>query len=76
MDYADRLSWKIVLENIMETLTIYVWPIFFSTHYQRTVKKLLSFIEAENTNIYYPHSLSISDPVKAAFLFVSCLHKS
>lgn len=35
MDYADRLSWRIVLENIVETLSIYIWPIFFSTHYQR-----------------------------------------
>lgn len=35
MDYADRLSWRVVFENIMETLSIYLWPIFFSTHYQR-----------------------------------------
>lgn len=35
MDYADRLSWRIVLENIIETLTIYLWPVLFSTHYQR-----------------------------------------
>jgi hypothetical protein len=35
MDYADRLSWKVIFENIMETLTIYLWPILFSTHYQR-----------------------------------------
>jgi hypothetical protein len=71
MDYADRLTWRIIVENIMETLTIYVWPIFFSTHYQRAVKKLIEFIEEENSTIYYPQSLSISDPVKAAFLFVS-----
>jgi hypothetical protein len=71
MDYADRLSWRIVIENMLETLSIYIWPIFFSTHYQRAVKKLLAFIESQNATIYYPHSLSISDPVKAAFLFVS-----
>lgn len=70
MDYADRLSWRIVLENIVETLSIYIWPIFFSTHYQRAVKRLLAFIESENSNIYNPQSLSISDPVKAAFLFI------
>lgn len=71
MDYADRISWRIVLENIMEILTIYISPIFLSTHYQRAVKKLLLFIESENSDIYYPQTLSISDPVKAAFLFVS-----
>ncbi|KAI7891484.1 Golgin subfamily A member 7/ERF4 [Mucor mucedo] len=70
MDYADRISWRIVLENIMEILTIYISPIFISTHYQRAVRQLLLFIESENSNIYYPQSLSISDPVKAAFLFI------
>lgn len=75
MDYADRITWRIVLENIMEILTIYISPIFISTHYQRAVKRLLSFIESENSKIYYPQSLSISDPVKAAFLFVSiCMY--
>lgn len=39
MDYADRLSWKVILENIMETLTIYLWPVLFSTHYQRVKKR-------------------------------------
>ncbi|KAI9486144.1 MAG: hypothetical protein EXX96DRAFT_476035 [Benjaminiella poitrasii] len=71
MDYADRLTWHIILENIIEILTIYIWPIFFSTHYQRVVKRLLSFIETENSTIYYPQSLSVSNPVKSAFLFVS-----
>ncbi|KAI8889818.1 hypothetical protein K501DRAFT_320172 [Backusella circina FSU 941] len=71
MDYADRLSWRIVFENIIETLTIYIWPIFFSTHYQRSVKQLLSFIDSENINVYHPQSLSISNPVKSAFLYVS-----
>ncbi|KAI7904798.1 uncharacterized protein BX663DRAFT_431195 [Cokeromyces recurvatus] len=71
MDYADRLTWHVVLENIIEILTIYIWPIFFSTHYQRVIKQLLAFIETENTTIYYPQSLSISNPVKSAFLFVS-----
>ncbi|KAG1123438.1 hypothetical protein G6F42_010548 [Rhizopus arrhizus] len=70
MDYADRLSWRIVLENIIETLTIYLWPILFSTHYQRVVKRLLAFIESENSTVYYPQSLSISNPVKSAFLFI------
>ncbi|KAI8050147.1 Golgin subfamily A member 7/ERF4 [Gilbertella persicaria] len=70
MDYADRLTWLIVLENIVETLTIYLWPIFFSTHYQRVVKRLLAFIESENSNVYYSQALSISNPVKSAFLFI------
>ncbi|RCH82505.1 Golgin sub A member 7, partial [Rhizopus stolonifer] len=35
MDYADRISWRVIFENVMETLTIYIWPVFFSTHYQR-----------------------------------------
>ncbi|KAI8327834.1 hypothetical protein BD560DRAFT_342624 [Blakeslea trispora] len=70
MDYADRLSWRIVLENLLETLTIYLWPVFFSTHYQRAVKRLLLFIESENTSLYHSQALSISNPVKSAFLFV------
>ncbi|KAG0913674.1 hypothetical protein G6F33_004944 [Rhizopus arrhizus] len=70
MDYADRLSWRVVFENIMETLSIYLWPIFFSTHYQRAIKALHVFIDSENQLIYHPQYLSISDPVKSAFLFV------
>ncbi|KAI8378732.1 hypothetical protein EDC96DRAFT_434837 [Choanephora cucurbitarum] len=73
MDYADRLSWRIVLENLLETLTIYLWPVLFSTHYQRAVKRLLEFIESENTTLYHPQALSISNPVKSAFLFVTRL---
>ncbi|ORE16751.1 hypothetical protein BCV71DRAFT_182792 [Rhizopus microsporus] len=71
MDYADRLSWKVILENIMETLTIYLWPVLFSTHYQRAIDRLHTFIDSENQNVYHPHNLSISDPVKSAFLFAS-----
>ncbi|CEI98457.1 hypothetical protein RMCBS344292_12565 [Rhizopus microsporus] len=70
MDYADRLSWKVILENIMETLTIYLWPVLFSTHYQRAIDRLHAFIDSENQNVYHPHNLSISDPVKSAFLFI------
>lgn len=70
MDYADRLSWRVVFENVMETLTIYLWPILFSTHYQRAIHQLHAFIDSENQNIYHLHQLSISDPVKSAFLFI------
>ena len=34
MHNAERLS-NNVFDNVMEILTIYLWPIFFSTHYQR-----------------------------------------
>ncbi|GAA5811545.1 hypothetical protein MFLAVUS_004983 [Mucor flavus] len=70
MDYADRLSYRVVLENILEIATIYISPLILSTHHQRAVRRLLTFIEAENSSVYYYNALSISDPVKAAFLFI------
>ncbi|KAI9281754.1 Golgin subfamily A member 7/ERF4 family-domain-containing protein [Umbelopsis sp. AD052] len=69
MHSAERLS-NNVFDNIMEILTIYLWPIFFSTHYQRSVKRLMSFIDDENKNVYNKHGLSIANPIKSAFLFL------
>jgi hypothetical protein len=34
MHNAERLS-NNVFDNVMEILTIYLWPMLFSTHYQR-----------------------------------------
>ncbi|KAG1173719.1 hypothetical protein G6F70_005635 [Rhizopus microsporus] len=64
MDYADRLSWKVILENIMETLTIYLWPVLFSTHYQRAIDRLHTFIDSENQNL---EKMSEYCPVYAPF---------
>ncbi|KAJ8652833.1 hypothetical protein O0I10_011507 [Lichtheimia ornata] len=67
---AERVSWLTVFDNIMEILTIYTWPIFFSNHYQRCIRRVLQFIESENENLYHQHGLSISNPVRFAFLFL------
>ncbi|KAG0177604.1 Golgin sub A member 7 [Apophysomyces sp. BC1021] len=32
---AEQLSAWVVLDNVMECLSIYTWSLFFSTHYQR-----------------------------------------
>ncbi|KAH8552477.1 hypothetical protein BGW37DRAFT_424060 [Umbelopsis sp. PMI_123] len=70
MHDAERLS-NNVFDNVMEILTIYLWPLFFSTHYQRCIKRLISFIDDENKNVYNKHGLVIANPIKSAFLFVS-----
>ncbi|CDS05089.1 hypothetical protein LRAMOSA07618 [Lichtheimia ramosa] len=67
---AERVSWLTVFDNIMEILTIYTWPILFSNHYQRCIRRVLQFIESENENLYHQHGLSISNPVRFAFLFL------
>ncbi|CAO3689473.1 unnamed protein product [Umbelopsis vinacea] len=69
MHNAERLS-NNVFDNVMEILTIYLWPIFFSTHYQRAIKRLLRFIDDENKNIYSKQGLIIANPIKSAFLFL------
>ncbi|GAB5590795.1 hypothetical protein Unana1_05695 [Umbelopsis nana] len=66
---AERLS-NNVFDNVMEILTIYLWPMFFSTHYQRAVKRLLRFIEDENKSVYNKQGLTIANPIKSAFLFL------
>ncbi|CAO3611750.1 unnamed protein product [Cunninghamella blakesleeana] len=68
---AERLSWTAFLYNMMEILTIYLWPIFFASHYQKTIYKLLDFIDNENKQVYQKQQLLICNPVKTAFLFVS-----
>jgi len=66
---AERLS-NNVFDNVMEILTIYLWPMFFSTHYQRAVKRLLRLIEDENKSVYNKQGLTIANPIKSAFLFL------
>ncbi|KAI9314088.1 hypothetical protein BX666DRAFT_1862760, partial [Dichotomocladium elegans] len=66
---AEKLSLNL-FDNIMECLTIYTWPMLFSTHYQRSIKQLMEFIESENKRMYHAKGMSISDPIRAAFLFV------
>ncbi|KAI8330498.1 Golgin subfamily A member 7/ERF4 family-domain-containing protein [Chlamydoabsidia padenii] len=70
LESAERLSWSGVFYNMMEILTIYIWPLFFSSHYHKTIHKLLHFIDQENTQVYQKQRLSICNPVKTAFLFI------
>ncbi|KAG2173113.1 hypothetical protein INT43_004486 [Umbelopsis isabellina] len=67
---AERLS-NNVFDNVMEIITIYLWPVVFSTNYQRCVKRLMQFIDDENANVYNKQGLTIANPVRNAFLFVS-----
>ncbi|KAI9311122.1 hypothetical protein BX666DRAFT_1831530, partial [Dichotomocladium elegans] len=67
---AERVSWNSVFDNIMECLTLYIWPIFFSTHYQRCIQRLQHFIQTENETVYQPQNILIANPVRVAFLFV------
>ncbi|KAI9306029.1 Golgin subfamily A member 7/ERF4 family-domain-containing protein [Cunninghamella echinulata] len=67
---AERLSWSAFFFNMMEILTIYLWPIFFSSHYQKTIYELLDFIDKENKQVYQKEQLLICNPVKTAFLFL------
>ncbi|ORZ08889.1 hypothetical protein BCR42DRAFT_335261 [Absidia repens] len=71
LDRAERLSWKGVLYNTMEILTIYLLPLFLSSHYHKTIHELLAFIDQENKTVYEKYQLLIRNPVKTAFLFVS-----
>ncbi|ORY98216.1 Golgin subfamily A member 7/ERF4 [Syncephalastrum racemosum] len=71
LHHAEKLSLNI-FDNVMECLTIYTWPMLFSTHYQRALKRMLHFIETENQR-YQAEGVYISDPVRSAFLFVSQL---
>ncbi|KAI9494953.1 Golgin subfamily A member 7/ERF4 family-domain-containing protein [Zychaea mexicana] len=70
LEEAERVSWNAVFDNVMECLTIYTWPIFFSTHYQRCIRRLLAFIQSENESLYHQHDVSISNPIRCACLFL------
>ncbi|CDH60195.1 predicted protein [Lichtheimia corymbifera JMRC:FSU:9682] len=69
MDRAEKVSLN-VFDNIMECLTIYIWPMLVTTHYQKCIKQLANFIDSENELLYHAKGLSISDPVRCAFLFL------
>ncbi|CAO3597608.1 unnamed protein product [Absidia cylindrospora] len=70
LESAERLSWSGVLYNTLEILTIYLWPLFFNSHYHKMIHQLLAFIDKENREVYQQQKLSICNPVKAAFLFI------
>ncbi|ORX62062.1 hypothetical protein DM01DRAFT_1298588 [Hesseltinella vesiculosa] len=67
---AEQLSWSGVIYNVLEILTIYLWPVFFDSNYHKTIHELLDFIDKENDSVYHPQKLSIRNPVKTAFLFL------
>ncbi|KAI9495408.1 Golgin subfamily A member 7/ERF4 family-domain-containing protein [Zychaea mexicana] len=69
LENAEKISLN-VFDNIMECLTLYIWPVFFSTHYLRSIKQLMQFIDAENERLYHPQGISIANPVRHAFLFI------
>ncbi|KAL0076923.1 hypothetical protein J3Q64DRAFT_1769810 [Phycomyces blakesleeanus] len=54
----------------MECLTIYTWPLLFSTKYQKSLNRLQAFLLTENQTVYHPRDLSIANPVPCAFLFL------
>ncbi|KAG0165333.1 hypothetical protein DFQ30_008606 [Apophysomyces sp. BC1015] len=70
LQQAEKLSLRTAFDNIMECLTIYTWPLIVPSYYQQSIKRLLSFIDSENKTIYNAQGLEISNPVKAAFLFL------
>ncbi|KAL1928622.1 hypothetical protein VTP01DRAFT_2408 [Rhizomucor pusillus] len=66
---AEKLS-NNMFDNIMECLTLYIWPMLVTTHYQRTIRHLRHYIDQQNTQVYQPHGAFIADPVRSAFLFL------
>ncbi|KAI7852425.1 Golgin subfamily A member 7/ERF4 [Circinella umbellata] len=69
LENAEKISSN-VFDNIMECLTLYIWPILFSTHYLRSIKQLVRFIDSENDRVYHSQGISIANPVRHAFLFI------
>ncbi|KAI8344656.1 Golgin subfamily A member 7/ERF4 family-domain-containing protein [Chlamydoabsidia padenii] len=68
--HAERLSWLGALYNLLEILTLYLLPLCVSSHYQKTIHRLLAFINKENRQVYQDHRLLIGNPVKTAFLYI------
>jgi len=66
---AENL-WQNSFDNIVEILTLYTWGVCCGTHYTRSVKGIIRFIEAENRKIYNPVGVNLRNPVKTAFLFL------
>ncbi|KAI8144479.1 Golgin subfamily A member 7/ERF4 family-domain-containing protein [Fennellomyces sp. T-0311] len=66
---AEKVSLN-VFDNIMECLTLYIWPMLFSTHYLRSIKHLSQFIDSQNEQLYHSQGISIANPVRSAFLFI------
>ncbi|KAI9270427.1 Golgin subfamily A member 7/ERF4 family-domain-containing protein [Phascolomyces articulosus] len=69
LENAEKVSLN-VFDNIMECLTLYIWPMLFSTHYLRSIKQLVQFIDSENDRLYHSKGISIANPVRHAFLFI------
>ncbi|KAI9026000.1 Golgin subfamily A member 7/ERF4 family-domain-containing protein [Phycomyces nitens] len=67
---AETLSFRHVFDNIMECLTIYTWPIFFPSKYQKALDHLRQFVETQNKEVYAPLGVEITSPVRVALLYL------
>ncbi|KAI9027209.1 Golgin subfamily A member 7/ERF4 family-domain-containing protein [Phycomyces nitens] len=70
MSEAEAISFHNVLDNVMECLTVYTWPLIFGSKYQKSIKRLQSYLQSENQKVYHLRDLSITNPVPCAFLFL------
>ncbi|KAL5022765.1 hypothetical protein ScPMuIL_001920 [Solemya velum] len=61
---AETLSGKTYCESCFACLTAYLSYICFSTHYEKTLKKIKRYVEDQNQTVYVPRGLMVIDPVE------------
>ncbi|KAH9818476.1 Golgin subfamily A member 7/ERF4 family-domain-containing protein [Melampsora americana] len=63
--------YKSILDNTLSVLTLYLSPLFFTSHYQKEMIGFSHALELANQKIFNPVGLNLLHPRKVAFLFVS-----
>ncbi|CAD6889000.1 unnamed protein product [Tilletia controversa] len=66
---AHDSAWS-CFDNALAILTLWISPLFVSSHYIRSMRRLEEFIHQVNLQIFNPAGLNILYPKKCAFLFL------
>ncbi|KAK0549058.1 hypothetical protein OC844_006925 [Tilletia horrida] len=66
---AHDSAWS-CFDNALAILTLWISPLFLSSHYARSMRRLEEFIHHTNLQVFNPAGLNILFPKKCAFLFL------
>ncbi|KAF9431991.1 hypothetical protein BGZ76_011439 [Entomortierella beljakovae] len=58
------------LDTILDCLSAYTAKHCFGTHYQRSMQRMVDFIEQENRRIYHPAKMHLRDPQKVGMIYL------
>ncbi|XP_028391634.1 golgin subfamily A member 7-like isoform X2 [Dendronephthya gigantea] len=71
MDDAEKIGPASYFENCLGCLTGYLSLLCFETHYNKCLKRLSEYINQQNTNVFVPLGLMLTNPMDRGLRVVS-----